>query len=659
MKRIILICASIFAVFECFASNEITQEVRGVKYKVISESTVSVVKNNNKLYSVGGYKFKNISIPEKVRIRNKEYTVTEIGEYAFAEEHYYSRSTNPHYLKRIILPKTITRISYGAFLYCKELVDVALPNSLEEIGEMAFFSCDSLKELVIPNTVKVIGSSAFHWCRNLKTIVVPDFSPQIIRENNKKDEKLFYACRKLKYIRGYKYSFPYWAKAELDYLVDLSKYQDSFDYYAFYRIIDLYNEWALKNEYETTDQWQQRTNQEVKNQKLQEIKEQVQMEYIKIHAPKSVKYAIGRYDADCEVFPITLNNMKPAYVKVPISEAQNFKDNFTSVVIEPIYSIIDDNIGVSAYTCILNGQEYTSPRIYDDENKNMALIFPPQDINIGEYSHSRPSTSPVSIVIDNSVDKDIPVASSTNKTTFAVIIGNENYQRVNKVQFALNDAKIFASYCQKTLGLPQKNVRVYNDATFATMLAAVDDIKDIAKAYNGELNVIFYYAGHGVPNESSGATYLLPVDTDGRNTEVCYPLERLYQELGGMNARSITVFMDACFSGSERGNNMLVSARGVAIKAKAAVPHGRMTVFSAASGDETAYPYKEKGHGLFTYFLLKKLQETKGNVTLCELGSYIIDNVSKESIVSNGKSQTPTVIPSQAVVNSWQSMKLK
>lgn len=84
-----------------------------------------------------------------------------------------------------------------------------------------------------------------------------------------------------------------------------------------------------------------------------------------------------------------------------------------------------------------------------------------------------------------------------------------------------------------------------------------------------------------------------------------------------------------------------------------------MVVFSAASGDETAYPYKEKGHGLFTYYLLKKLQETKGDVTLGELGRYIVDNVTKESVVSNGKSQTPTVMPSDNVVNGWENMKLR
>lgn len=81
---------------------------------------------------------------------------------------------------------------------------------------------------------------------------------------------------------------------------------------------------------------------------------------------------------------------------------------------------------------------------------------------------------------------------------------------------------------------------------------------------------------------------------------------------------------------------MLASARGVAIKVKQATPVGNIVVFSAAQGDETAYPYKEKEHGLFTYYLLKKLQETKGNVTLGELSDYIKTQVERQSIVING-----------------------
>ena len=98
---------------------------------------------------------------------------------------------------------------------------------------------------------------------------------------------------------------------------------------------------------------------------------------------------------------------------------------------------------------------------------------------------------------------------------------------------------------------------------------------------------------------------------------------------------------------------------GVAIKVKETAPKGNMIVFSAAQGDETAYPYKEQGHGMFTYYLLKKLQETKGEATLGEISDYVTSEVRKQSIVINGKMQTPTLTPSTSVGNAWRNWEIK
>jgi len=97
----------------------------------------------------------------------------------------------------------------------------------------------------------------------------------------------------------------------------------------------------------------------------------------------------------------------------------------------------------------------------------------------------------------------------------------------------------------------------------------------------------------------------------------------------------------------------------VALKAKSGVPQGNMVVFSAAQGDETAYPYCAQQHGMFTYHLLKKLQSTKGDVTLQELGNYITAEVKKRSLEENEKKQTPCVIPSASLGSSWQNWTLK
>lgn len=257
------------------------------------------------------------------------------------------------------------------------------------------------------------------------------------------------------------------------------------------------------------------------------------------------------------------------------------------------------------------------------------------------------------------VDISIPQTMSTSELQLAVIFGNEKYQHVSQVVYANNDAHIFAEYCRKTLGLPDNNVKVYENASYGTMIGAMSDLQKIARVFKGNLNVIFYYAGHGIPNETTRDSYLLPIDVDGMNTEVCYPLTRLYKELGELDAKQVIVFIDACFSGAERGDGMVIASRGVTIKPKSNQPMGNTIVFSAATGQQAAYPYKEKRHGMFTYYLLKKLQETKGDVTMGELGEYICDEAAKQSLLTNGKEQTPVVLTSMRMSDDWKNWKLK
>lgn len=260
--------------------------------------------------------------------------------------------------------------------------------------------------------------------------------------------------------------------------------------------------------------------------------------------------------------------------------------------------------------------------------------------------------------LTSEVDKNIPITNIQNKNTFAVIIANENYMSVASVPYALNDGNIFREYCVKTLGIPEKQVRYVPNATGNLIKAEINRLQDICRVFK-DAHIIFYYAGHGIPDESSRTAYLLPVDGIGSDVSTGYKLDELYNVLGNIPAENVTVFMDACFSGSKRENGMLVAARGVAIKAKSGQPQGKMVVFSAAQGDETAYPNNEERHGMFTYYLLKKLQESKGEVTLQELGEYIVRNVSQQSILLNGKSQTPCVMPSSSLDASWREWKLK
>ena len=148
------------------------------------------------------------------------------------------------------------------------------------------------------------------------------------------------------------------------------------------------------------------------------------------------------------------------------------------------------------------------------------------------------------------------------------------------------------------------------------------------------------------------------MDGYGADTSTGYSIATLYERLSNMPTKGTVVFMDACFSGAKREGEMMASARGVAIAPKPAETKGNVVVFTAATGEETAFAYNEQGHGMFTYFLLKKLQSEMGDVTLGDLSDFITSNVMQYSIRENQKSQTPTVSAPAEMGDDWRNIKL-
>ena len=255
------------------------------------------------------------------------------------------------------------------------------------------------------------------------------------------------------------------------------------------------------------------------------------------------------------------------------------------------------------------------------------------------------------------VDTKIYVNDAKDDKTFVVIISNENYKHEESVPFAKNDGEVFKVYCQKTLGIPEDHIRFAPDATLGEMNFAIYWLGNMLNAFDGEARAIVYYSGHGMPDENGKEAYLLPVDGFSQMTEGALSTKNLYSKLKEMNSRNIMVFLDACFSGAKRDGKMLASSRGVAVKVKNNPVGDNTVVFSAATGDETAYPLKSQKHGMFTYYVLDKMQKSGGYTTLGELSDYVTQQVKRKAVVeNNGKSQTPTVIASSNN-NSWRNWR--
>ena len=251
-----------------------------------------------------------------------------------------------------------------------------------------------------------------------------------------------------------------------------------------------------------------------------------------------------------------------------------------------------------------------------------------------------------------------PLTGSKNEKSFALIISNEEYEYVSKVDNACNDGLALKEYCIRTLGMPGENVMYLSNLSYGKMRKAINDMLSITELLNGEANLLVYYAGHGIPDNKTKGAYLLPVDADGKDTDICFPLDEFYNKLGSANLKQCVVLLDACFSGANRDGDMLVAARGVKIKPKESQPTGNLVVLSATSGDEAAYSHDQESHGLFTYYLLKKLQESEGKASLGELSKYVTEQVALQSRRINGQAQTPTVHISTDLTDKLKSLKL-
>lgn len=258
------------------------------------------------------------------------------------------------------------------------------------------------------------------------------------------------------------------------------------------------------------------------------------------------------------------------------------------------------------------------------------------------------------------VDVNIPRTDIENRETIALIIANEKYSSVNvgNVQYAKNDGKAIKEYYEKTLGIPENNIMFCENATLSQMISALkwldnkSQFKEITKA-------IVYYSGHGVPDYLTNKSYLLPSDGNSLDLNTAYSLENFYNILENLELNQCIMFIDACFAGFNRRGETMNEVRGISIKPTTITPQNNVIIFSASQGDEVAQTYPQKHHGMFTYYLLKFMQDNPKNLDVNKIAEYVEKNVKTTTLDLSGKLQTPTIMVSPNLQNSWQSLKLR
>jgi hypothetical protein len=273
--------------------------------------------------------------------------------------------------------------------------------------------------------------------------------------------------------------------------------------------------------------------------------------------------------------------------------------------------------------------------------------------SVGKFDVAGASAVPAIPVkpLNSDVDSLPEITTRPNMNAYAIVIGIEQYrQKLPKADYATHDAKIISEYLTKTMGYPEENV--------ITLLGDRALKSDMEKYFDRWLSnnveengrVFIYYSGHGAPNTNNGDAYLVPYDGDPTFiAETGYSLARLYESLGKLKAKEILVVLDSCFSGGGGRSVLAKGAKPLVMTINKPTIQKNISVMTASSGDQISSAYEEKGHGLFTYYLLKGIKnenviEPDGAIKIDDLFGYIKPQVERIARKQYNNEQTPQLI---------------
>jgi hypothetical protein len=301
-------------------------------------------------------------------------------------------------------------------------------------------------------------------------------------------------------------------------------------------------------------------------------------------------------------------------------------------------------------TLALAFQDLAGTIDHDDSIRSLRPAFLAAGGKLPDASEVPATLRASEVTVKSDVD-DVPkLAVAPRKNDYAIVIGIERYrQKLPHADFAAHDAQTMTEYLSK-LGYPDENV-----VTLINDHAAKSDLEKYLEKWlptnaSSGSSVFIYYSGHGAPNVASGDAYLVPYDGDPSFIdETGYSLKRMYAALEKLPAKRVIVALDSCFSGAGGRSVLAKGARPLVTKISTdSIPKG-VTVLAASSAEQISNTYDQKGHGLFTYFLLKGIKtkdvvRPDGSLDIPSLFAYVKPQVQSLARKTSNDEQTPQLL---------------
>lgn len=191
----------------------------------------------------------------------------------------------------------------------------------------------------------------------------------------------------------------------------------------------------------------------------------------------------------------------------------------------------------------------------------------------------------------------------------ALVIGNDSYKSVAKLENAREDARTIASNLM-SVGY---QVTLKTDLNEKEMKSA---LRNFASQVQGGDEVMFFFAGHGV--QLGAANYLLPTDilgdSEAQVKDEAIQLQRILDDMSERKAKFTLAMIDACRDNPFKSSGRAIGGRGLAPTTAAT---GQMVIFSAGTGqqalDKLNNADKNK-NGLFTRVFVQEMQKPSQSI---------------------------------------------
>lgn len=242
------------------------------------------------------------------------------------------------------------------------------------------------------------------------------------------------------------------------------------------------------------------------------------------------------------------------------------------------------------------------------------------------------------------------VKQQTTRDAVAVIIGISDYKSLPKADYANDDASAFYDYAIRALGVKPENIKLLVDGgaeeaeilkTFRTWLPS---------RVKSTTDVFVFYSGHGLPTADGKGLYLLPPRADREVIDdTAIPFSKINAAIQIAKPKSVTVILDACYSGQARsGETLVANARPVAMKIENRLFPENFTVITASQNDQISSSNPDFKHGIFSYYLMKGMEgdadaNRDGKITLGEMQIYLTEHVGRQAAMISRK-QEPQLI---------------